>query len=117
MADEDAVEWFEVDAFHPPEIPESLGIDPLLAALVATVLFLELSGEQTVQPDEATTAEEAIGFYLQRLSPTQVVAVAEQLGRLATYARANGWSDDAVEVIENFLRAAGLEGDDQDSAS
>jgi hypothetical protein len=106
----------ETDAFHPPEIPESLGIDPLLSALVCTLLFIELSGDKTVDPDDAVTAEEAIGYYLQRLTPKQVTAIKKHLSKLGDYAEQHGWSPEAVKCIRGFLANAGVGEDDDDAA-
>lgn len=114
MADD--INWLETDAFHPPEIPESLGIDPLLSALVCTLLYIELSGEKTLDLDEAVAAEEAIGYYLRRLTPDRVAAIEEQLSKLGDYAEQHAWGDDAVECIRGFLTDAGVRADPDDLA-
>jgi hypothetical protein len=115
MADD--VNWVETDAFHPPEIPDSLGVDPLLSALVCTLLFIELSGDKTVDPDDAVTAEEAIGYYLQRLTPKQITAIEKQLLNLGDYAEQHGWSPEAVGCIRGFLTNAGVGDDAGDPAN
>ena len=52
-----------------PVIPESLGVDPVLAALIHVAAFLELSGDDAVHPDWAVEALEYVAHYLHRLQP------------------------------------------------
>lgn len=60
MAD-DAGEWVEKDAYVMPELSASLGIDPVVAALLHTTAFLELPGDSAVDPDGAVEAMESVG--------------------------------------------------------
>jgi hypothetical protein len=46
----------------------------------------ELSGDNTVAPDDAATAKEAIAYYLHRLTPKQITAIEKQLSKLGDYA-------------------------------
>lgn len=63
--------WVKKAAFAMPLVPESLRVDPYIAAVVQTVAFLELSDEEAVNPDAAIEAIENVSAYLGRLSPDQ----------------------------------------------
>lgn len=67
MADDadDGVLWVRKDAFVMPLLPPDLGVDPLVAALLHVTAFLELSGDDAVDPDWAVEALEHVGHYLE----------------------------------------------------
>ena len=46
-------EWVDKEAFVMPLLPESLDVDPQFAALFHMAAFLELSGDEAVDPDWA----------------------------------------------------------------
>lgn len=106
-------EWVEDDAFVTPVLPASLGIDPVLAALIHVSTFLELSGDGTVDPDRAVEAMEHVGFYLAQLPAELLAAFGDQIDRVAAHARAAGWGDEAVEFLGGFLANFGLADEDE----
>ena len=115
MADDsgDPIRWVKKDAFVMPVLPKSLHVDPLVAGLLHLMAFLELSGDDTVDPDWAVEAMEHVGHYLQQLPPDQVEAVREQVRRVAEHARKKKWGAEAVEFFTEFLENFGLGGDDE----
>ena len=101
-------EWVEKDAFVLPVIPDELRVDPQLAALLHAAAFLELSGDEAVDPDWAVEALEHIAHYLLKLPAPEVERTEDQLKRIAEFGRNNGWTDEAAEFIETFLQACGV---------
>jgi hypothetical protein len=91
-----------------PVLPASLKVDPLVAALLHVVAFLELSGDQAVDPDWAVEAMEHVAHYLQQLSVEQVEALREQVGRAADHARKEKWATELVEFFVKFLENFGI---------
>jgi len=103
------LKWVPVDAYHMPELPAELKVDPILAALLHMACFMELSAEKTVDFDESITAMEAMGYYLQRLTPAQAKAVNAQLKRVADYGKKQKWKKEAVKFISKLLDNAGVD--------
>ena len=103
------MKWVPVDAYHMPELPAELEIDPVLAALLHMACFTELSAEKTVDFDESITAMEAMGYYFQRLTPKQVKDINAQLKRVAAYGKKHKWKKEAVEFVAKLLENAGVE--------
>lgn len=97
-----------------PVIPDSLGIDPLLAALIHLTAFLDFSDDDTIASDAANEALEHVELYVQRLSEDRLDEIQSQLEKLEAYATQEGWSEDLVEFIRDFLYNCGL-GEDDDS--
>lgn len=107
------VRWVDKDAFVMPVLPTSLGIDPIVAALLHAVAFLELSGDGTVDPDWAVEAMEHVVHYLGRLPAAQIAALGEQVGRVAATAEAADWGDNAVKFFGAFMDNFSVTGDDE----
>jgi hypothetical protein len=57
--------------------------DRIVEALVEAILFLELSDDDTVDPDAAVTALEGIAGHLRRLTPAQKGELVASIRRLA----------------------------------
>lgn len=96
-----------------PEIPAELGLDPVLAALLHCAAFLDLSADDVVDAEAATEVLEHVGLYIQQLSPERQEQVGEQLERLRQHAEKAGWSDDAIDFVDDFLYSCGI-GEDID---
>ena len=112
--DPEADDWTPEEPFLLPEIPESLDVDPLLAAVLTSACFLERSDDDTVDPDAAVHVLEYVAFYLNRAAPDRRDRIAADVRRLADHARRNGWGDEPVSFLDHFLVSFGLEaGDDE----
>lgn len=105
---EDHDEWVEKNAYVMPALPTSLHVDGVLAALIHVASFLELSGDDVVDPDFAVEAMEHVGLYLGRLTAQQIAAIREQLDRIAAYAQAEDWDQEVVEFLTDFIENFGL---------
>ena len=101
-------EWVDKDAYVLPVLPESLGVDPMFAALLHTAAFLEISGDEAVNPDWAVEALEHMAYYLQRLPESDIDRLNRQLYSVAEYGRKDGWAEEVVEFIETFFEACGI---------
>jgi hypothetical protein len=97
-----------------PEVPDSLGVEPLLAALLHCAAFLDLSPEDVVAPQPATEVLEHVGLYVQRLPLERQAELADQLDRLRRHAESEGWPEPLVEFIEEFLYSCGIGEDEED---
>lgn len=93
------IRWVDKDAYVMPVLPESLDVDPLLAALLHVLCFLELSGDHSVDPDWAVEAMEHVAHYLTQLTPDAKASLREQIARVAAHAQEHGWSKQAVELF------------------
>jgi hypothetical protein len=104
--------WVPKPAFVLPDIPEALGIDPLLLAVLHADAFLQLSEDQAVDPDAALEASEYVGHYLSRLPDNEVQAIKESLKKLAAYGRRQGWPEDATDFIAEYWENAVGDGEE-----
>lgn len=103
------VEWVPVGAYHMPELPPDLDVDPVLAALLHMACFMELSDEKTVDFDESVSTLEAMAYYLQRLPRARVKEINAQLKRVAIYGKKQKWNKEALEFISKLLANAGID--------
>jgi hypothetical protein len=94
-------------------LPKSLNIDPVLAALLHLAAFLELSGDDTVDPDWAVEAMEHVVHYLHRLPAGQVETLREQIGQVAEHARKEKWDQAVAEFFAQFLENFVIGEDDE----
>lgn len=96
-----------------PEIPEELGVHPLLLAVVHATVFLEGSADTVVDPDAAVEALEYLATYLQRLGGPDLDRAREDLHALAGYAKQQKWPREQVRFFQEFLKTFGVgEGDE-----
>lgn len=105
-----------VPPFLLPVIPPELELHPVLAALLTTAAFLDVSEQDQVNEQAARQVLERVGFYVQRLSDEEVDDLAGDLEQLAEHAAKAGWSPEAREFVESFLSYCGfaLEGEDEE---
>ena len=108
------VHWVPKDAFVMPVLPKSLKIDPLVAGFLHMIAFLELSGDEAVDPDWAVEAMEHVGYYFDLLSPKAKADFAAQVARVAAHAKKEKWGKPAVEFFERFMENVGVEGADDE---
>jgi hypothetical protein len=96
-----------------PTIPDELGVDPLLLAVVHATVFLAGSDEEIVQPDAADEAVQAIADYLQRLEGGSLRRVQEDMACLVAYARQQKWPKGLVQSLRTFLADLGIEAEEE----
>ena len=91
-----------------PQIPEELGVHPLLLAVLHAVIFLDGSEEDVVHPDAALEALEFMAGYLQRLSEDELRRVREDIHALAVFARQEKWPKQHIRFFKEFLSNFGI---------
>jgi hypothetical protein len=92
-----------------PLLPPELGLNPVLAGLLHCMAFLELSGDDTVDPDWAVEAMEHVAAYLHRLPGTDREAIASQLERTSKHLQAQRAPDKLIDFVANFLAYCGVD--------
>jgi len=97
-----------------PVVPEELGVDPLLLALMRSACFLDLSADEAVNAELAGEVLEHVGMYIQRLSDERLDAIQDQLQTLEAYGIEQGWGADQVEFVRDFLYNCGLGEDEEE---
>jgi hypothetical protein len=101
-----------------PALPESLGVDPLLAALLHVTAFLDFADDDVVEPDAANEALEQVETYIRRLPAARVEEIQAQLDKIEEHAEQAGWPEDMIDFARDFLYNCGLgdedDGDDDD---
>ncbi len=91
-----------------PEIPEELGVHPLLLCTLHAIVFLQGSDLNIVQPDAADEALEYIAGYLQRLDPAQLQRVEEDMACLLAMAREEKWPKELLQFLKTVLADFGV---------
>ena len=94
-----------------PEIPAELTLNPLLLAVVHTVVFLGGSADEIVQP---AAADEALGYiagYLQRLTGPDLHRAKEDMAALLVYAKQQSWEKQLQHFLTTFLADFGVGGE------
>lgn len=94
-----------------PEIPEELGVDPLLLVALHATVFLAGSDASIVQPDASDEAVEQIAAYMQRLHGERLRRVREDMHCLATFARQEKWPKGLIQSLRGFLTDLGVDTD------
>lgn len=92
-----------------PLIPEQLGVDPLLLALLHAVVFLTGSEDEVVKPDAAEETLEYVATYLQRLEEPKVQRLREDLLALVGFAKERKWPKQEIRFLKDFLKDFGIE--------
>ncbi len=85
-------------------------IDPVVMALVEALVFLELSDEESVEPDAAVVAMEAIADILRTMSTQQREAFIKQLGLIADQQSTTELGVQRNEYIRAIPEYLGLDG-------
>lgn len=78
--------------------------EPLMEVIVQTVLFLELSDEQTVDEDAAVAMMEQIAATLQRLQPAEKERFLHYISRRA----ARATNDEEQQIVQSIASNLGL---------
>ena len=92
-----------------PLIPPELGVNPLLLAALHAYVFLEGSEETVLNGSVAEEAMQYIVTYLQRLTPSELKRVREDLETLASFAKSEKWPKQQVRFLQEFLTENGIE--------
>jgi hypothetical protein len=100
--------WVKKSAFVMPLFPESIQVDPVLAALVHCSAFLELSEDDAVDPDAAIEAMEHVSAYLSRLPEDRVAELRAALTQLAEHSRKQGGPEDLQAFLDDFVETLGI---------
>ena len=108
----DPVEWVETGKFVMPVIPDELHVDPRTSAILHCVSFLELSGDDTVDPDWAVEALEHVAHYLQRLSPDDLPRMFAELETIASWAESQQMAPHFVDLVRHFAENCGLKSEE-----
>ena len=108
MADEENREIPEGAAVF-PLIPEELGIEPLLLAVIHATVFVAGSDDRLVDSAAADEVVEAMGSYLRRLEGDRLAVVREDMECLVSYARQQQWPGELIESLRNLLGDFGIE--------
>src|SRR5262245_28631780 len=82
-----------------PELPDELGVDPMLAALCHGAASLDLRDESVVGPDAAHAVLEHVGLYVQRLPPERIAAIEADLQRIRAYGEKSEWPEWVVAFV------------------
>ena len=102
-----------LEEFSLPVVPEQVGADPLLLALIHCAAFLDFAEEDVVDPYVATDVLDHVALYVRRLPPDRLTELEQQLARLEAHASREGWPAELVEFVSEFLdNCQSDEGDD-----
>ncbi|MEZ4373265.1 MAG: hypothetical protein AB7K71_17035 [Polyangiaceae bacterium] len=99
-----------------PEIPEELGLDPVLCALLQVAYFLDMAEDEVVSAEFATPNLERVGLYIQRLDDEHLDELEAQLAELVEHAISARWSAEQREWLSSFLEHCGIEVQDEDTS-
>jgi hypothetical protein len=91
-----------------PEIPDELGVQPLLLATVHAFVFVTGSDRKIVHPGAGDEAVHAIAGYLQRLTGPDLRRANEDLSTLLSYAKQQGWPKQLQHFLKTFLTDLGV---------
>jgi hypothetical protein len=91
-----------------PQIPEELGIHPLLLAVLHAVVFLAGSEAKIVHLAASHEAIEHIAEYLQRVGGKELERVRADLAKLHAFAVEHDWPKEEVQFFETFLDDFGM---------
>jgi hypothetical protein len=118
--DDDELDGEESDGEVPegaavfPEIPDELGVHPLLLATLHAFVFVTGSDGKIVQPQAGDEAAHSIAGYLQRLTGPDLRRANDDLTALLSYAKQQGWPKQLQHFLKTFLTDLGV-GDESDA--
>ena len=106
------IEWAQEGKFVMPVVPEELHVDPSTLAILHCVSFLELSGDETVDPDWAVEAMEHVAHYLHRFSQDEVSRMRADMQAIASWAESHEMPPQFIDLVQHFTEYAGLRPDE-----
>jgi hypothetical protein len=114
MSDEGSNEQSGAFLLPPIEL-DQLEVDPLVVALLNSAAYLDLSEDDSVEPDDAAAVLETMAGYVRLLDDERLDAMQEQLDEIADWGESKSWEPAAVEFVRDFLVNCGaVEDDDED---
>jgi hypothetical protein len=87
-----------------PLIPPELHIQPLLLALLHSMVFIDGSTDEVIDPEAADEAMQYIVTYLHRLKGPTLKQLQEDLACLLDFAKQQGWPKQQQTFIKSFLK-------------
>jgi hypothetical protein len=87
-----------------PLIPPELHIQPLLLALLHSMVFIDGSTDEVIDPEAADEAMQYIVTYLHRLKGPSLKQLQEDLACLLDFAKQQGWPKQQQTFIKSFLK-------------
>ncbi len=100
-----------------PLVPASLGVDPVLLALLHVASLLDFADDEAVDADAANAALERVEECMQRLAADRLEAIQADLDRIEEYGAEHGWSEEMTDFVRDFLYNCGLGEDDEDEGA
>src|SRR5438552_7901359 len=100
LGDEDSAGEVPDGAAVFPEIPDELGVHPLLLATLHAFVFVTGSDEAIVQPAAGDEAAHAVAGYLQRLTGPDLRRASDDLAALLAYAKQQGLPKQLQHVLK-----------------
>jgi hypothetical protein len=91
-----------------PLIPPELGINPLLLALLHSMVFIDGSTDDVLDPDAADEAMQYLVTYLMRLKGPALDRIREDMDCLLGYAKQAGWPRQQLTFLKSFLADYGI---------
>jgi hypothetical protein len=89
----------------------------LARALINAAAFLELSGEQALDPGASVQALEEIAYTLSHCTPEEKGTLAEVLAEMRAAELETGPRPEVLEFLDTFLVAFGLEKGEEEDGS
>lgn len=93
-----------------PEIPEELGVHPMLLGIIHVFVFLDGSDPDVVDAGAASEALEYLVTYMQRLKGPELRRAKEDMETLVGYAKEQKWPKQYVLFLKSFLADIGVTG-------
>ncbi len=95
-----------------PLLPPELGVHPLLAATLHSVVFLSGSDDALVNPAAAEESLQYISGYLQQLAGADLQRAREDMSCILAFAKRERWPKQLVQFLKTFLADYGVERDE-----
>jgi len=93
-----------------PEIPEELGVHPMLLGIIHSFVFLDGSDPDVVSPPAASEAMEYLVMYMQRLKGPELRRAKEDMEAMVGFAKEQKWPKQYVLFLKSFLADIGVTG-------
>ena len=93
-----------------PEIPDELGVHPMLLGIIHAFVFLDGSDPDVVSPPAAGEAMEYLVMYMQRLKGPELRRAKEDMESLVGFAKEQKWPKQYVLFLKSFLADIGVTG-------